>query len=722
MRLTVIVAAALLFLSGTPCNASSGKIHPDDAERLRRIHTECERAYMKNDFYSMGTLLEESTAILDSLDKAGYGPEDLYEAYALYYKDFGSYYYCISDIDTSNSISAEACYLSALTAYEMYDDDPLKKAGIHSELAQLYYKLGLYMSALQYLERNLEIYEKGWDDAAFRTLSEIALCKARMGMFDEALDDIDLALDGGRIYDRSMEMVRKKGKILALRAEATDAGFKESARCFRKYFEAQRDSVATAFAGMSSAEREKYWLRMHPFITDCYRIGNEDACLLYDVTLFSKNILLQFSERRGSPVDLTWKDIQKRLGKGECAIEFICYESKGRQHMAALLLKRSGQPEFRYIAAVEDMLGISINGYVTVRDALESTNEDYKDYLYANTRIGSQIWGELTEDLKDMSKVYFAPDGIFHQIAIEYLYPESEEHSPAMHRLTGTRELARDRKATDCGKMLLCGGIDFSGMVENEDAKGYRNDRLAYHLIQDLHPYFTEIPGSREEVDTIFALRTNPDDRLLTGNSATEEQCSRLFNEYPVVMVSTHGYFGGSMKIRGNEIVPCTTDIRLSESVLIMSGAQTNLDNPFFDASQADGILSARELSGMDLGNVELFIASACQSGLGHVTSDGVYGLQRGLKNAGVKAMILSLWNVNDEATKFFMTNLNSALNKGEDLHSAFEYARSRMEDEIHYKEWKYNSGRMRGEYVDRHDAIYSLPRYRNAFILIDNI
>ena len=270
--------------------------------------------------------------------------------------------------------------------------------------------------------------------------------------------------------------------------------------------------------------------------------------------------------------------------------------------------------------------------------------------------------------------------------------------------------------------MLLCGGIDFSGMVENEDAKGYRNDRLAYHLIQDLHPYFTEIPGSREEVDTIFALRTNPDDRLLTGKSATEEQCCRLFNEYPVVMVSTHGYFGGSMKIRGNEIVPCTTDIRLSESVLIMSGAQTNLDNPFFDASQADGILSARELSGMDLGNVELFIASACQSGLGHVTSDGVYGLQRGLKNAGVKAMILSLWNVNDEATKFFMTNLNSALNKGEDLHSAFEYARSRMEDEIHYKEWKYNSGRMRGEYVDRHDAIYSLPRYRNAFILIDNI
>lgn len=722
MSLAVIAAAALLFLSGMPCTASSERLRPDDAERLRRLHTECEKAYMKNDFYSMKTILEESTAILDSLDKAGYGQEDLHEVYALYYKDFGSYYYCISDIDISNSIPAETYYMSALEAYEMYDSDPLKKAAIHSELAQLYYKLGMYTNALQYLEKNLEIYEKGWDDAAFRTLSEIALCKARMGMFDDALDDIDFALEGGGMYDRGLEMIRKKGKILALRAEATDSGFKESARCFRKYFEARRDSVATAFAGMSSAEREKYWLRMHPFITDCYRIGDEDAGLLYDVTLFSKNILLQFSERRNSPVNLTWRDIQKCLGKGECAIEFICYESKGRQHMAALLLKSSGQPEFRYIAAVDDMLDIGINGYVTVRDALESTNEDYKDYLYAHSQIGPHIWGGLTEDLTDMSKVYFAPDGIFHQIAIEYLYPESEGHRPAMYRLTGTRELARERETTGGRKMLLCGGIDFSGMVEDEEDKGYRNDILAYRLIQELHPHFTEIPGSREEVDTIFALRRNPDDRLLTGKSATEEQCCRLFNGYPVVMMSTHGYFGGSMKIKGNEIVPCTTDIRLSESVLIMSGAQTNLDNPSFDASQADGILSARELSGMDLGNVELFIASACQSGLGHVTSDGVYGLQRGLKNAGVKAMIVSLWNVNDEATKFFMTNLNSALNEGEDLHSAFEYARSRMEDEIHYKKWKYNSGRMRGEYEDRHDAIYSLPRYRNAFILIDNI
>ena len=124
----------------------------------------------------------------------------------------------------------------------------------------------------------------------------------------------------------------------------------------------------------------------------------------------------------------------------------------------------------------------------------------------------------------------------------------------------------------------------------------------------------------------------------------------------------------------------------------------------------------------MYMSKVELFIASACQSGLGHITSDGVYGIQRGLKNAGVGAMVVSLWNVNDEATRYFMTNLNSALAGGMDLHEAFAYARERMDDEIYYEEWRFISGKMRGEYVSSEAAIYSLPRYKNAFILIDNI
>lgn len=720
MRLHVILTAVFISLSSMLCLPSAGTASKDAYERLRILHMECEKAYMKNDFFQMKELLDRSLHILDSLYMSGEAMESMSQAYALFHKDKGSYHYCLADMRDEDYQEAWNSYQAALAIYEEYDNDPLKKASVNAELAQLYYKAEMYGDALVYLEDNLAIYEKGWDEAAFRTLSEMALCKARLSRFDEALDDIEFAIEEGGRYDRNLEMLRKKGKILALQDEVRGEGLKEAAVCFKRYFEAQRDSIKANFMTMSSAERERYWMRIHSFVTDCYRIGAQDPGFLYDVTLFSKNILLQFSDRRNAPVNVTWKDIQKNLRKGECAVEFICFESYGKKHMAALVLNRTGQPSYRYICPVEDLLNGYINAPVTVRDALESSNLDYKDDLYRSEWIGALIWTPTLKELKDISKIYFAPDGIFHQIAIEYIFPEFLGVKPAFHRLTGTRELVKERKKTDNDKMLLCGGIDFH---EDSGAKAaHRNDRFAYHLLKDREPYFTDIPNTLKEVDSVFVLRGAPDDCLLTGAEATEARCRSIFNDFPVVMISTHGFFGGNTQVRGSDMMPCTSDARLSESVLILSGAQKNISDPSFNPSREDGILSARELSEMNLEDVELFIASACQSGLGHITSDGVYGIQRGLKNAGVQAMIVSLWNVNDEATRYFMTNLNSALAGGMDLHDAFEHARDRMDDEVTHEEYIYDPGRMRGEYVSMKSAKYSLPRHKNAFILIDNI
>lgn len=722
MKLSLILSAVILSLLGMLCNKSAGMTSHDAYDRLRSLHVECEKAYMRNDFYQMKIMLDRSIHILDSLKRSGESPAAMSEAYALLYKDAGSYYYCIADMDIENYQHAWTYYMSALAVYEEYDDDPLKKASINTELAQLCYKAGAYNQALAFLEANLSTYEKGWDDAAFRTLSEIALCKARLHRFEEALNDVELAIMEGGKFDGSREMIRKKGKILALQAEAENGSFRKATDCFRVYFEAQRDSVTANFSRMKSDERERYWLRMHSFITDCYRIGNEDAGLLYDITLFSKNILLQFSDKRNAPIGLTWKDIQSNLDKDETAIEFICYETRGDSHIGAIVLNQIGRPVFKEICHTETLLSHTLNGDITVRDALESCNEDYKDVLYQDDEIRNIIWRELEDETKDAQRIYFSPDGVLHLIAIEYLYPEYNAMKPEFHRLTGTRELARERKEIDIGKMLLCGGIDFYYNDIDMSDISHENDRLAYNLLKDISPYFTYLPDSKMEVDTIFALRTDPDDYILSGGQATESECRRTLNDYPVVMLSTHGYFGGNIGIRDNDLVPCLSDIRLSESVLILAGAQKNIEDDTFDTTQEDGILSARELSMMDLGNIELFIASACQSGLGQVTADGVYGIQRGLKNGGVKAMIVSLWNVNDEATRYFMINLNAALKNGENLHAAFEYAREKMDEEVSYEKYIYHSGKMRGEYVRRKDARFSLPRYKNAFILIDNI
>jgi CHAT domain-containing protein len=115
-----------------------------------------------------------------------------------------------------------------------------------------------------------------------------------------------------------------------------------------------------------------------------------------------------------------------------------------------------------------------------------------------------------------------------------------------------------------------------------------------------------------------------------------------------------------------------------------------------------DGILLASEISLLDLQSVDLVTLSACQTGLGDISDDGVLGLQRGFKRAGVNSLLMTLWPVEDSATKIFMkqfyNNLFTGYSKQQSLQTAQKYLR------------EYNNG------------YYNEPKYWAAFILLDGI
>ena len=67
------------------------------------------------------------------------------------------------------------------------------------------------------------------------------------------------------------------------------------------------------------------------------------------------------------------------------------------------------------------------------------------------------------------------------------------------------------------------------------------------------------------------------------------------------------------------------------------------------------GILTASNIARLDLDNIQLAVLSACETGKGQATAEGLYGLQRAFKKAGVKTMVMSLWDVNDRAGRDFM-------------------------------------------------------------------
>ena len=100
----------------------------------------------------------------------------------------------------------------------------------------------------------------------------------------------------------------------------------------------------------------------------------------------------------------------------------------------------------------------------------------------------------------------------------------------------------------------------------------------------------------------------------------------------------------------------------------------------------------------MDLSHVNLVILSACETGLGELNKDGVAGLQRGFKKAGVQTIIMSLWKVHDEATSIMMQDIYKYMLRGDDARTAFKKAQNGL----------------------RASSKYSDPKYWAAFVMLD--
>ena len=102
-----------------------------------------------------------------------------------------------------------------------------------------------------------------------------------------------------------------------------------------------------------------------------------------------------------------------------------------------------------------------------------------------------------------------------------------------------------------------------------------------------------------------------------------------------------------------------------------------------------DGVLTAYEVSNMDLQNTKLLVMSACETGLGDIKgSEGVYGLQRAFKIAGVEFIIMSLWQVPGKETEEFMTTFYTKLLKLKDIRQSFYETQKQMRNKYDPYYW----------------------------------
>lgn len=705
-----------LFKEGNDCYVSTG-----NKNNLKRIIGEYQTAIDQRKAAGLLSKQSEDSLTMLRLNKL-----------------WGDFHYLNSDEDYGSYALAERFFTECLDftnepAHQYYHTINHDRFILYRELGQLYYKQKRYSEAYQMIDAALgeaNKYMSPYDDQALDILSQWAICKARTAKskydMDDAIDGINEVIDcyQDKRSEPYGEALRKKAKILMLQQEkGFGNSIKEASSYYKDYFNRKKKEALVHFNVMDANDREHYWMRIRPFITDCYRLETECPDFLFDVTLFSKSLLLEYTRNQRLHIP-SWQQIQNTLRTGDCAIEFVQYEKNDAKQMGALVLKSQGRPAFVPLGSVDDMMNTPLSNGGTVAQAISVDNPAMKNDLYADSTLFSMFWPEnLLEAIgKDTKRVYFAPDGIYHQLAVEYMLPEESVvslSSGQLYRLTSTRQLLNTATSTAKNELLLCGNINFDKANASDmeaSTAAVPNDEAAYHFLHSVNAQMAELPGTKAEIETIGQYYNGRHIVSLSDTMATEYRSTQMARQFPIVHLATHGYFIGTVS-EGTDLKPADYDESLSQNGLFFAGANAAIASEDFDPSSYDGILSAREISQMDLSNIDLMVLSACQSGEGYLTEDGIYGLQRGLKNAGVKAMIVSLWSVDDDATSQLMRSFYANLQTN-DIHNAFNKAREELIETERTATRKFNARRLKTE--DEVSSAFDLPQYYNAFILID--
>jgi CHAT domain-containing protein/tetratricopeptide (TPR) repeat protein len=268
------------------------------------------------------------------------------------------------------------------------------------------------------------------------------------------------------------------------------------------------------------------------------------------------------------------------------------------------------------------------------------------------------VWTPLEPLLGNARQIIVSPDGELHRVPFAALVNGQHqflaEHFQFTY-VTSGRELARSSRPPSAP------GLDLLLVANPNFGAG---------------DTYAPLPGTAKEAQLILPLVAGDRRTALLGSDATEAALKQA-PAPRVLHIATHGFFLDDtfgLESEGYEH-------SLVRSGLALAGA-----NGSGGASGSDdGLLTALEVSGMDLGATELVVLSSCDSGSGSVTyGQGVLGLRHAFALAGAKSLLMTLWPVDDEITAQLMVSFYrnlARLSPAEALHQAQMEAVRRIQE-----------------------------------------
>jgi CHAT domain-containing protein len=384
----------------------------------------------------------------------------------------------------------------------------------------------------------------------------------------------------------------------------------------------------------------------------------------------------------------TWTEVRDQLRPGESAIEFVSfsYFNKNTQRSTdsifyATLVLQPGSLQPQFIPLFEEK---QLTALLKTEGSPQPTF--YND-LYSAGKKGDQlydlIWKPIAAALPQGTTVYCSPSGLLHRLNLGAIPTPDGKTLSENNRLTilgSTRQLvipsvtATQQSTT----AQLYGGIQYDATPTVAINTPAKPEDLAARRGPDIAQNDSTLRGENwnylrwTEVEISAAANVMKSKGIVPtlkkGTEATEESFKALGQGSAsprILHLATHGFFfpdpkelkPGEGQAIGEKTFKVSDNPMIRSGLLLAGGNHAWKTGKPLRPDLEDGILTAYEISQMNLANTELVVLSACETGLGDlVGNEGVYGLQRAFKIAGAKYLIMSLWQVPDFQTQVFMT------------------------------------------------------------------
>lgn len=374
-------------------------------------------------------------------------------------------------------------------------------------------------------------------------------------------------------------------------------------------------------------------------IEDAYEINMENCINIY-ASEISKKIFLDYIRKKKIDIftDFDYKDVRDKLKEGETAVEIVNIHDNN--YIATLIKKEWEYPYFIDL------------------------NSNYIDDTY------KCLWKPLETYLETGEKVYISLDGVFNTRDIEFCTDSADNvmaDKYKIYRVSTTMNISKDLFIDDLSSSVLYGNLKYSdGLSMFRTAVNFK---------------WIDIPHTKAEIDTISHILNSLGikSKIYEGNKGDKASFfEHNGQDIDLIHMATHGFYWPIESHNGKDYPP------MKRAGIVLAGSELE-----YYYNRNSGTLFANELSNMDLRNVKLMVLSACETGMGEEGKDGIMGLQRALKQAGVKTIIMSLKKVNSACTETLMSEFYKAFATGLSAREAFRKAQKITALKYHDDSWK---------------------------------